>query len=85
MADRLSRDELQEIGRKWQDDCPQLVGLALTGEIGPGTSTGLMHALGIAQFSGDYLGLQENSKWRADVQALKTALIQCEWEDTALV
>ena len=80
MGTRLSVEELKELGRKWQHDCPQLEGLASTGQIGPGTSTGILKALGIAQFSGDYLGLKENSVWREDVKALQQALQQCEWD-----
>jgi len=80
----LTRDQLQALGQKWEYECPELRSLAETGHIGPGTSTGLVSALLIAQYTDEHLNLRDTEAWRQDVEQLNTALQMCEWEVSAV-
>ena len=75
----LTPEQLQHIGKMWAEDCPDLVGLALTGEPDGGTVKGLIKALDICEFTGKYLNLEENPEWLEDVILLRQALNECRW------
>ena len=75
----LSQDELQHIGVMWCEECPDLAGLAATGEPDNLTIKGLIKALDICRFTGDYLQLHDIPEWQRDVDLLKQALHECRW------